>query len=277
MNKDWSKVVDDLLVMLTCSDCKLSPGDSVQLVGCEESFRWSISELERRHQKAEWLLDAFEPPRRAVHSVLASDQFGSDTLLSSVRVPGMMEKLDLVRACPGLTLSHKVVVAERRHILPDSGSTVEQKAVYLRWKGVWNLASARYLHAFPDPQADLTMAAVSEWLRGVLWAVEIRHPGCPAVWLPSDPTGIREFLKDRDRPAGASRRAALKHWVREHWRRSRRDPDVEHEVRQHLRGAETGLWHGLEFRVLISEEDGSLSRGLRGSKVSKRRQRARRA
>jgi len=51
-----------------------------------------------------------------------------------------------------------------------------------------------------------------------------------------DPTAVRELWKLRDLPAGASRRAALLHWVSDHWRKHRHDPDTEGYVRKHLRG-----------------------------------------
>lgn len=79
---------------------------------------------------------------------------------------------------------------------------------------------------------------------GSYWLVRTRFDEiCPALTLLTDPTGVKEFWKLRDVPAGKSRRAALLHWVENHWRQCRRDDDVEVYVRKHMRGA-TALSHG---------------------------------
>ena len=79
---------------------------------------------------------------------------------------------------------------------------------------------------------------------GSYWQVKTKFDEvCPALTLLTDPIGVKEFWKLRDIPAGAKRRSALLHWVGDHWRKSRRDPDVETYVRKHLRG-ETEITHG---------------------------------
>lgn len=80
---------------------------------------------------------------------------------------------------------------------------------------------------------------------GTYWLVRTRFDAvCPSLTLLTDPTGVKEFWKLRDIPAGRSRRAALLHWVEKHWRQTREDPDVEVFVRQHMRGAQS-LQQGL--------------------------------
>jgi hypothetical protein len=61
---------------------------------------------------------------------------------------------------------------------------------------------------------------------------------CPSLTLLTDPTGVKEFWKLRDIPEGRKRRDALLHWVDDHWRRNRKDPEIETYVRKHMRGAE---------------------------------------
>lgn len=79
---------------------------------------------------------------------------------------------------------------------------------------------------------------------GTYWLVKTRFDAvCPSLTLLTDPTGVKEFWKLRDAPVGRSRRAALLHWVENHWRQQRNDPDVEVFVRKHMRGA-TSLEQG---------------------------------
>jgi len=81
------------------------------------------------------------------------------------------------------------------------------------------------------------------------------HEALPKISLVTDPIGSREIFKLRDIPAGMSRRAALKHWVREHYRKSVRDPDEETKIIAHLRGAEEFVWNGMYCRIQPSQHD----------------------
>jgi hypothetical protein len=91
------------------------------------------------------------------------------------------------------------------------------------------------------------------------WGIQLRiAPGTPSVGFFTDPTGIKEFLRFRDKEDGQSRRSAMAHWVTQHWRQARCDPDVEVYVREHLRGSTRCTWHGIEARVLIPDLDQAL-------------------
>ena len=63
------------------------------------------------------------------------------------------------------------------------------------------------------------------------------------------------YLKFREIPSGRARRAALLHWVHDHWRKTRNDPDVEAYVRQHLRGSKEASYGGMRFEIQASKED----------------------
>jgi hypothetical protein len=112
-----------------------------------------------------------------------------------------------------------------------------------------------------------TLACVAAWSRVKEWSIEFRLPGAPGLCVTTDSVGARELLRMRDVPEGRTRREALRHWVREHWRRQRRDADVERQVRQHLRGADTCVWFGLESRIVPSQEDLDLASYLKANKV----------
>lgn len=77
----------------------------------------------------------------------------------------------------------------------------------------------------------------------------------PRVTVPTDPTGVKELWKFRDIPEGARRRDALLHWVSEHWRKDRFDPDVELFVRSSLRGARSLTCSGLSIAIEESTDD----------------------
>ncbi len=77
------------------------------------------------------------------------------------------------------------------------------------------------------------------------WAVSIGEPNGPSFRFATDVYGIKQILDEREKEAG-DRRRALRHWVVDHWRQSKMDPDVEVYVRKHLRGGERFMWRGYE-------------------------------
>jgi hypothetical protein len=91
---------------------------------------------------------------------------------------------------------------------------------------------------------------------GSYWLVRTRFDDiCPSLTLLTDPTGVKEFWKLRDVPDGHKRRSALLHWVHQHWRQTRKDPDVEAFVRKHMRG-ETAVKQGkFEAEITPSKRD----------------------
>jgi hypothetical protein len=63
--------------------------------------------------------------------------------------------------------------------------------------------------------------------------------------------GVLELFRDREKDLTLSRRAALLHWVRRHWRQRRfRQSDAATEVRQHLRGVTTVNWRGMDVTIV---------------------------
>lgn len=95
------------------------------------------------------------------------------------------------------------------------------------------------------------------------WRVYLGLEGQPGLELPTTPTGAAEVFRLRDIPEGRERRQALRHWVTEHWRTSRADPDEETQVRAHLRGVQQFTWNGLRCRVTPSLTDREREQQLR--------------
>lgn len=100
------------------------------------------------------------------------------------------------------------------------------------------------------------MAVMSTFLQSQLWTVRIRFaPQTPSVAFVTDSTGVRDFLRFREIDPGAARRKALVHWVSDHWRQTRNDPDTEAYVREFLRGRRVVTWHGMQAEILIPDPD----------------------
>jgi hypothetical protein len=90
-----------------------------------------------------------------------------------------------------------------------------------------------------------------ETLLPAYWLAKISCAGSPAVTFLTDPTGIQDLFKFRDKLPSQVRRPQLLHWVGEHYRQHRDAPNVEVLVRKHLRGQRT-FTHG-ELSVRIEE------------------------
>jgi hypothetical protein len=106
----------------------------------------------------------------------------------------------------------------------------------------------------------LLYAANRAFCRRYEWSVLLSQDGAPAISFQTDPIGAREAFRLRDIPNGASRRAALLHWVKEHWRKKRSDSAEETRVRAHLRGQEEFVWNGLHCRIKASQYDREIAR-----------------
>lgn len=94
-------------------------------------------------------------------------------------------------------------------------------------------------------------------LKRTQWRIYLSNGGL-GIEFPTDPVGVREVFRLRDIPDGKERRAALRHWVTEHWRLNVQDPSEEVKVRQHFRGKVDFAWSGLNCRITPSEEDFTL-------------------
>lgn len=93
------------------------------------------------------------------------------------------------------------------------------------------------------------------FMEPAFWVARVSLGSAPPLALITDPVGVKELWKFRDIPSGAKRRAALLHWVADHWRMDRNDPDVELYVRKALRGARSFSHGDLSVDVQESRED----------------------
>lgn len=88
------------------------------------------------------------------------------------------------------------------------------------------------------------------------WTVKLGYEGYPSLLFVTDPIGAMEVFRLRDIPEGKGRRAALRNWVTQHWRKKRKDDDEAIiKVRKHLRGIETFHWNGLSCTISPSADD----------------------
>jgi len=100
-------------------------------------------------------------------------------------------------------------------------------------------------------QLSLGVHFVRDWD----WRVVLGYVGHPTMSFVTDPVGAAEVFRLRDIPEGKTRRTAMMHWVREHWRQQRKDPNAFTHVREHLRGAERFVWNGLSCQIVPAPFD----------------------
>lgn len=87
------------------------------------------------------------------------------------------------------------------------------------------------------------------------WAVRVGFDVGPKIRFSTDAAGLRAMFRDRDKPADRDRRSPLRHWVREHWRKSRVDEEAMSFVIAHLRGREAFRWWGYDCVIEPSQYD----------------------
>jgi hypothetical protein len=121
----------------------------------------------------------------------------------------------------------------------------------------WRMTAAGYEHNADEGlhTRRVQIAHGMAFTREFFWTVRLGWVGHPNILIPTDPVGARAVFRLRDIPEGKQRRAALKHWVSEHWRQTREDESEEVFVREHLRGKERFVWNGLVCEIRPSVTD----------------------
>lgn len=89
------------------------------------------------------------------------------------------------------------------------------------------------------------------------WGAQFSVNGSARVIIPTTPQGVLELFNDRDKPQDRDRRAALRHWVSSHLRRTKRKDFSA--VRAHLRGNTKFNWRGFDVEIIPSKFDQELA------------------
>lgn len=163
------------------------------------------------------------------------------------------------------------MLEETLGVLSDNQKTWEVRSTIFgrspagRWVGLSHGLVAQYHEQYDEQIGVMCGMAL---LKEVQWRVSfLREGDTIGIEVPTDPLGISALFATRDLPEGRQRRAALQHWVEEHWREIRIDPDVETKVRTHLRGSKQFTWNGLLCEVkpaLMDEQIAELAKEERG-------------
>jgi hypothetical protein len=141
-------------------------------------------------------------------------------------------------------------------VKPNSDSYIATSD-YAGWDGkAWkftglsnNFTRKEYVLRAANLAASLQFSARYEW------SVRLGYEGHPTIRFATDPVGAMEVFRLRDIPEGKTRRAALRNWVVQHWRKKHAEPVDYVKVRRHLRGAETFRWNGLTCVIQPSAFD----------------------
>jgi hypothetical protein len=92
--------------------------------------------------------------------------------------------------------------------------------------------------------------------RDVQWRVVIHGPSGTSLSFPTNAAGAMAAFKNREKDEAQDRRAALRNWVKEHYRkRATEDGELEIKVRQHLRGRTPFKWLGMDCELVVSPWD----------------------
>ena len=85
------------------------------------------------------------------------------------------------------------------------------------------------------------------------WGAQFSIGKSARIIVPTTPQGALELFNDRDKPQDNDRRAALRHWVRQHLRKK---PGGDFsKVREHLRGHTVFSWRGFDVVLRPSQFD----------------------
>lgn len=101
---------------------------------------------------------------------------------------------------------------------------------------------------------NIKIAVGWQFNRQFHWHATVAFGDGPRVMFRTDPVGAREMFALREVPPGSSRRKALIHWVREHYRQTKRAPADPSLVRAHLRGETDFVWSDMRCSIFPSKE-----------------------
>ena len=141
----------------------------------------------------------------------------------------------------------------------ENGTFNTGKVMYVRRGQKWLVAPGR-----ANPMAPLYIAENTQNVRcifGVIfrqyfkWTVTLGYEGFPHISLTCTPEGAREVFRLSDLPEGKMRRSAIRHWVSEHSRRKKSDPNEFVKVLDYLRGETVFTWNGLRCSIKPSTSD----------------------
>ena len=153
----------------------------------------------------------------------------------------------LEMAIAGIWRDGKSLVSERRYF----GSFDDDL-----WQCIGPTTAEMYGSTMTKPDATALIVATGlHFMRDYDWGVHLGYAGYPTINFPTDPTGVLEVFRLRDIPEGKTRRSALLHWVKEHWRKNRDDPGALTRVQEHMRGQRTFVWNDLYCTIRPSPYD----------------------
>ena len=248
MTKEIHDTVDDVLTYLEASENRplkyagndLLPSSIFDGVVPFDDISYAIQHRDRkegRRNLALWPID--------VSWCLWQDSWGSgEPEMSFHRLRSVTAKE--VRGHVSLISSHMLKLY--RAVTLNNGVRYTGTDVLSLVGDQWINARKRMKTA-PGEQLAAIMAQWVALQQYYEWSVLIGYEGTPRVRLFTDPIGLREIFKLRDIPPGRERRAALRNWVMQHWRRKRIDEDATIWVRRHLRGAVDFTWEGLRCAI----------------------------
>lgn len=87
------------------------------------------------------------------------------------------------------------------------------------------------------------------------WAVLISKNKGMSIRFGTDTTGIKNVFKYRDVPTNKKRRETLLHWVGDHYRKSRNNPEDLIYIQEYMRGATKFEWAGFTCEIVPSKVD----------------------
>lgn len=264
-------MAETVLIGLAASDVRLPASFQAFYAGHSLTYSAIKAELARSGLKVDELDAVKMPPE--TNMVFGSEHGGLFDIVTVSKVR-LMERLKLKQFNPSVgdgsickmttkVVSENGVVREELPVLFRSEKvkgksnwwmpinpllTKKERTITVTKVGTGEWAKYDKIQSTIVPYPEL--AIMMNWSAAHCWNVRLSMPDSPGLLLATDPVGVRELLKMRDVPEGRTRRQALVHWVSEHWRKNRKDPSVEHLVREHLRGATDCDWFGLHCKVL---------------------------
>lgn len=163
--------------------------------------------------------------------------------------------------------SSKMVEMTVAHVRDKSYESYRGGYSYINKKWIESLNTDNSFQETIEQDNSIKMAISIALQKRYSWCVSFGIDDSPKVSFETNANALKKIFKDRDKPAYGDRRAALRHWVQEHWRANSRDEESEIFVRSHLKAKTHFSWRGFNCILEPAQFDLEKNEKLRNERL----------
>lgn len=254
----YEKALEDILLYMTLSDVKSITGQKIPTSYFDNAnvstYLWEFTPKEFKDEGViftDATIDALAKPLDIAFVSVNNDR-PEDFVLQRVKQTTPKQVRGLIKNHAPILVDHSVGFICKDLSRIETMRLIQGSFNGREWVNLNNNLAKMSVAEAQNESLLIQVAIGYQFSNEFFWNVYLGYEGYPGISIITDPTGAKEVFRLRDIPEGKKRRQALRNWVKEHSRKSRKDDGDEIQVRKHLRGADTFVWNGLKCKITPS-------------------------